>query len=144
MQGHYNYYYFILHSHPLHAHTHTHTHTANSFMSLVRYMFSLPEVKTNQLAFLSQNLCQDPLEKFFGCQRQRGGTSDNPNVQEFFKNSGALRVVNSFCRTPSKGNCRGTMEHLNAKVCMLTEKENTPLPKASTPRVKAPKLPTST
>ena len=59
-------------------------------------MFSLPEVKDNHLAFLSQNLCQDPVEKFFGCQRQRGDTSDNPNVQEFYNNTGALWVVNSF------------------------------------------------
>lgn len=76
-------------------------------MGLVRYIFSLEEVKANKLAFLSNNLCQDPLENFFGCQRQRGGTSDNPNVKEFFQNTQALRVVNSFCRGPVKGNCRG-------------------------------------
>ena len=43
--------------------------------------------------FLSNNLCQDPLENFFGCQRQRGGNSDNPTVQDFFNNTQALRVV---------------------------------------------------
>ena len=58
--------------------------------------------------FLSQNLCQDPLESYFGCQRQRGGTSDNPNALEFGRNAQALRVVNSFCRGPVKGNCRGS------------------------------------
>ena len=36
------------------------------------------------------NLCQDPLESFFGCQRERGGTSDNPNVAEFCSNTQAL------------------------------------------------------
>lgn len=43
--------------------------TAKSFVELVRYIFTIPGVK----AFLSECLCQDPLEKFFGCQRQRGG-----------------------------------------------------------------------
>ena len=39
---------------------------------------------------------------------QRGGTSDNPNALEFGRNAQALRVVNSFCRGPVKGNCRGS------------------------------------
>lgn len=56
-----------------------------------------------------------------GCQRQRGGTSDNPNVREFYKNAAALRVVNSFCWGPEQGNCRG------AGSSMLTDRENTPL-----------------
>ena len=29
---------------------------------------------------LSERLCQDPLELFFGCQRQCGGTHENPTV----------------------------------------------------------------
>ena len=74
----------------------------------MKYLFSLPEVRENKLAFLSQNICQDPLENFFGCQRQRGGTSDNPNVMEYYQNTQALRVVNSFCRSSVKGNCQGT------------------------------------
>ena len=67
----------------------------------------MPEVKDKKLAFLSNHLCQDPLENFFGCQRQRGGTSDNPNVLEYYQNTQTLRVVNSFCRGTVKGNCRG-------------------------------------
>ena len=70
--------------------------------------------------FLSNNLCQDPLENFFGCQRQRGGTSDNPTVQDFFNNTQALRVVNSMCRGPVGSNCRGAA--VNQKV-NLTETE---------------------
>ena len=101
-------------------------------MELVRYLFSLPEVKDANLAFLSQNLCQDPVENFFACQRQRGGTSDNPNVKEFLKNTGALRVVNSFCR-PVSSNCRGTQKQSKKNIHMLTEQENTPLPKATRP-----------
>ena len=45
--------------------------TVQSFVALVRYLFTLPGVKV----FLSECLCQDPLEKFFGCQRQRGGVN---------------------------------------------------------------------
>lgn len=57
------------------------------------------------MAFLSNRICQDPLKNYFGCQRQRGGTSDNPTVSEYFSNTEALRVVNSFCRNQVKGNC---------------------------------------
>ena len=58
---------------------------AKSFLHLVRYIFKLPGVS----AFLSRKLCQDPVEKFFGCQRQRGGTNENPTVAEFCKNTQA-------------------------------------------------------
>ena len=68
--------------------------------------FTIPGVK----AFLSERLSQDPLQKLFGCQRQRGGTSENPNVSEFCKNTQALRVINSVC---GRGNCRGNKRALN-------------------------------
>ena len=54
-------------------------------MGLVHTLFSLPEVKAEKVSFLSGSISQDPLENFFGCQRQRGGTSDNPNVKDFSK-----------------------------------------------------------
>ena len=69
--------------------------TAKSFIDLVRYLFSVPGVKS----FLSRRLCQDPLEKLFGLQRQIGRTHDNTTVKEFQQNIQALRVVNSFCRS---------------------------------------------
>ena len=95
--------------------------TAKSFVDLVDYVFSLPEVTL----LLSQRLCQDPLEKFFGCQRQRGGTNENPTVAEFCKNTQALRVVNSLCRDTVRGNCRGNKHGHNT-----VEEENLqPLPK---------------
>ena len=56
---------------------------------------------------MSQRLCQDSLEKFFGCQRQRGRVNDNPNVAEFVKNTQAIRVIGSFCQNPKYGTCRG-------------------------------------
>lgn len=43
--------------------------------------------------FLSNRICQDPLEKYFGMQRQCGATNDNPNVLQFIKNNGTLRLV---------------------------------------------------
>ena len=73
-------------------------YTGKSFVEFVKYLFSLPEVKANKLAFLSNHLCQDPLENFFGCQRQMGGTNDNPTVQEYYQNTESLCVINSFCR----------------------------------------------
>ena len=66
-------------------------------------MFSLPNVKV----FLSEKLCQDPLEQFFGCQRQRGGVNDNPTAQQFFVNTQALRTINGICHDV-RGNCRGS------------------------------------
>ncbi len=87
---------------------------AKSFIELVKYLFSVPGVNS----FLSRRLCQDPLEKFFGCQRQIGRTHDNPTVKEFAQNTQTLRVVSSFCRSSVKSNCRGnkdliTTEHIN-------------------------------
>ena len=64
-------------------------HIANSFVGLVRTIFNLPEVKGNHLAFLCNNICQDPIENFFGCQRQRGGTNENPNAVEYYQNTQA-------------------------------------------------------
>ena len=103
--------------------------SGKSFVELVRYLFTIPDVKS----FLSQRICQDPLECFFGCQRQRGGVHDNPNVQEFTKNTQALRVINSMSKGPSKGNWCGGHEDKD------TEKENhvEPLPKC--PRKKSNK-----
>ena len=77
--------------------------TVKSFVELVKFVFTIPGVK----CFLSEKLCQDPLEKLFGCQRQCGGVNENPNVYEFCSNTRALRVVNCICQDVSHGNCRG-------------------------------------
>ena len=75
-----------------------------SFIDLVRYLFTFPGVKS----FLSEQVFQDPLEKYLGLQRQRGRASENPNVQEFCKNTQALQVINSVCLDTVKGtHCRG-------------------------------------
>ena len=97
-------------------------HSAFSSVDIVRYLYSLPGVKEKKLVLLSNNLCQDPLEQFFGCQRQRGGTSDNPNVIEFTKNTQALRVVDSFCRGPVRGNCRKRNKIDNENIAPLAKR----------------------
>ena len=85
----------------------------------------IPILYTWSKVFLSERLCQDPLERFFGCQRQRGGNHKNPTVQEFYKNTQALRVINSFCVGTMKGNCRGRLEAQDV------EDENSSLPMRS-------------
>ena len=75
----------------------------NAFVELVEYLFTVPDVEV----FLSNKLCQDPVEKFFGQQRQRGRVHDNPSVCDFLKNTQALRVVNGTCKHV-RGNCRGS------------------------------------
>ena len=60
--------------------------------------------------FLSQHICQDPLERFYGMQWQHGIVNDNPNVQEFLKNTQAIRVIKGVCNSQKRGNCRGRTE----------------------------------
>ncbi len=70
--------------------TGTFPYAVKSFIDLVTYLFSLPGLT----AFLSERISQDPLEKFFGLQRQRGRVNENPDVSEFCKNTQAHRVIN--------------------------------------------------
>ena len=44
-------------------------YTVNSFLELIPFLLKLPGVTY----FLTEKLSQDPLEKFFGCQRHSGG-----------------------------------------------------------------------
>ena len=88
-------------------------------MELVELIFKIPNVEV----FLSERLCQDPLEKFFGCQRQRGKSNENPNMQQFCSGTQALRVINGTCGSVSRGNCRGN------KSIIDWEKESQPLAK---------------
>ena len=71
-------------------------------MDLVSAIFKIPGVS----CFLSNRICQDPLEKYFGMQRQCGGTNDNPTVRDFAKNSDTLRLVGNMWFDDAHGNCR--------------------------------------
>lgn len=73
-----------------------------SFVELVQHVFAIPGVTV----FLGNQVCQDPLEKFFSQQRQRGRVHENPSVKEFLKNTQALRVISNTCQN-IRGNCRG-------------------------------------
>ena len=98
-----------------------------AFIEMVNYLFTLPGVK----CFLSERISQDPLEKFFGNQRQRGAVNENPTVKEFCQNTQALRVINTVCKDV-RGNCRGS------KRARETDnlQENTPLKKRKADRKK--------
>ena len=76
----------------------------SSFLELIPYLFKIKGVTH----FLSEKLSQDPLEKFFGCQRQKGRSNENPMVGKFFKNTYSLRVINSINVREITGNCCGT------------------------------------
>lgn len=73
---------------------------------MVKYIFTIPGVT----AFLSNRICQDPVENFFGQQRQRGRVNENPTAQQFTENTRALRVINGAC-SQVRGNCRGSADN---------------------------------
>lgn len=100
-------------------------------MEIVRYVFTIPGVTI----FFSNRLCQDFIENFFGQQRQRGRTHENPNANQFIKNSQALRVINSTCAT-IRGNCRAgevDPKHRQKRNQMAIE-NNAPLKRRRQPR----------
>ena len=102
---------------------HSSLSSGKSFVEMVKYIFTMPDVKS----FLSQRICQDPLENFFGRQRQRGGVHDHPNAKQFTENTQAIRVINMIkFNTVKRGNCRGTKRTRDE----VSVKENSaPLPK---------------
>ena len=72
---------------------------------------------------LSERFTQDPLETFFGHQRQRGGGSDNPNVLQFTYATSAIRAQKAIT-SAVRGNVRGSKHHRRDG-----ESIETPLPK---------------
>ena len=79
------------------------SYTCTSFLEFIPHIF-----KTEGIAsFLSEKLSQEPLEKFFGCQRQHGATHENLTVAAFLKNTQSMRVINSIWVKDLTGNCRG-------------------------------------
>ena len=76
---------------------------AKSFIELLPRLFKIPGVT----CFLSEKLTQDFLEKFYGCQRQKGRTNNNPTAHEFLKNTQALHVIDSIRIKEVSGNSIG-------------------------------------
>ena len=60
--------------------------TVNSFPELVPKLLQLSVV----IYLLSEVFSQDPLENYFSKQRHRGGSKDNPTVDEFRTNTATL------------------------------------------------------
>ena len=91
-----------------------------SVVELIRFSLDkIPGVKF----VLTEHLCQDPLEAFFGRQRMSCGKNDNPNVQTFLQNTSSLRVQGSASMNPFRGNCRRGKRKRDIIV------DDTPLPK---------------
>ena len=78
---------------------------------------------------LSNRFNQDPLEEFFGIRRCHGGRCENPTVQQFIKNSVAIRIQKSAALAPIRGNCR------RKRRTEITV-DDTPLPKRTCNRKK--------
>ena len=55
---------------------------------------------------LSEKLCQDPVESFFGKQRAAGGRNENPTVKDFCKNTASFWLQGSAALAPVRGNCK--------------------------------------
>ena len=53
----------------------------SSFVEMVPFLMKLP----GATAFFSSRINQDPLEKFFGMQRQSGKANENPTTAEFLR-----------------------------------------------------------
>ena len=62
------------------------------FVEMVPFLMKLP----GATAFFSSRINQDPLEKFFGMQRQSGKANENPTTAEFIKNTENFRIINSW------------------------------------------------
>jgi len=78
-------------------------HAVKSFLELVSIIYFPCQMLLHLL--VCKRISQDPLEKFFGLQRQRGKVNEHPSVQEFIKNTQALRVM-KIAKISIKGNCR--------------------------------------
>ena len=60
--------------------------TIKSFSELGPALLQNPDAKY----LLSEVFSQDPLERYFSKQRHRGGSNDNPTVEEFGTNAATL------------------------------------------------------
>ena len=88
-------------------------------MAMGRYLLGISGVKF----LLSERFTQDPVESFFGQQRQKGGGSENPTVHQFTYNTSSLRVQRSTAPIASS-NVRASKHRQEADVV-----DDTPLQK---------------
>ena len=106
-------------------------YAVHSFIELVTDLFSVSGITS----FLSERIQQDPLEKYFGKQRQRGRVHENPTVSEFLKNEQALRIISSIDLDIIRGNTRGS----NKRKLEIQPEDYSPLNRRSVKRQKSSK-----
>jgi len=75
--------------------------SVHSLLELIPIVFGIPRVS----CFLKGRILQDPLEKYFGMQCQKGKANDNPTVMEFVKNNDTIRLVGTMWFDDARGNC---------------------------------------
>ena len=69
---------------------------------------------------LTERFCQDPVEEFFGKQRQLGRRSDNSDINQFGYNSNTIRTERSIsCQS---GNTRGRKDRKRSWVHATDDK----------------------
>lgn len=69
---------------------------------------------------LTERFCQDPVEEYFGKQRQLGRRSDNPDIRQFGYNSNTIRIERSIsCQS---GNTKGRKDRKRAWEQVTDEK----------------------
>ena len=93
-------------------------------MEMTKYLLSQPG--SDQLFFLSERICQDPLENYFGQQHSRGGRCDNPSIQESLRSAVAIRAQHSLKLDLVQGNCRRKKHVIDSEADTI---DNSPLPK---------------
>ena len=74
--------------------------TVHSAIEVVRFL-----LEEGMEFVLTERFCQDPVEEYFGKQRQLGRRSDNPDIYQFGYNSNTIRIERSIsCQS---GNTKG-------------------------------------
>ena len=86
---------------------------ALSFVGLVKMMFSLPEVKGKKLSLLSGHFAKTLWRITSGARCNEGARMSTPIPTNSTRMPlEVIRIVNSFCCAPVRGNCRGSKRML--------------------------------
>ena len=81
--------------------------TVHSVTEVVRFL-----LEEGKEFVLTERFCQDPVEEYFGKQRQLGRRSDNPDIRQFGYNSNTIRIERSIsCQS---GNTKGRKDRKKA------------------------------
>lgn len=81
--------------------------TVHSVTEVVRFL-----LEEGMEFVLTERFCQDPVEEYFGKQRQLGRRSDNPDIRQFGYNSNTIRIERSIsCQS---GNTKGRKDRKKA------------------------------